>query len=130
MNVVDSSAWLEYFANGPNAAFFAPAIEKTSDLIVPSLTLYEVFKRVLQQRDEGQALQAVAVMEQGSVIDLDAPLALIAARTSIEHRLPLADSVVLATARTHDAVLWTQDADFKGMAGVEYRKHRSRDVAG
>ena len=130
MNVVDSSAWLEYFANGPNAAFFAPAIEKTSDLLVPSLTLYEVFKRVLQQRDEGHALQAVAVMEQSSVIDLDAPLALIAARTSIEHRLPLADSVVLATARTHDAVLWTQDADFKGLAGVEYRKHRSRDTAG
>ena len=130
MNVVDSSAWLEYFANGPNAAFFAPAIEKTSDLLVPSLTLHEVFKRVLQQRDEGHALQAVAVMEQGSVIDLDAPLALIAARTSIEHRLPLADSVVLATARTHDAVLWTQDADFKGLAGVEYRKHRSRGLAG
>jgi toxin FitB len=130
MNVVDSSAWLEYFANGPNAAFFAPAIERTSDLLVPSLTLYEVFKRVLQQRDEGHALQAVAVMEQGNVIDLDAPLALIAARTSIEQRLPLADSVVLATARTHDAVLWTQDADFKGIAGVEYRKHRSRDTAG
>ena len=130
MNVVDSSAWLEYFANGPNAAVFAPAIEKTSDLLVPSLTLYEVFKRVLQQRDEGHALQAVAVMEQGSVIDLDAPLALIAARTSIEHRLPLADSVVLATARTHEAVLWTQDADFKGMAGVEYRKHKPGDTAG
>jgi predicted nucleic acid-binding protein len=130
MNVVDSSAWLEYFANGPNAAFFAPAIEKTSDLLVPSLTLYEVFKRVLQQRDEGHALQAVAVMEQGSVIDLDAPLALIAARTSIEHRLALADSVVLATARTHDAVLWTQDADLKGLAGVEYRKHRSRGATG
>jgi toxin FitB len=130
MNVVDSSAWLEYFANGPNAAFFAPAIEKTSDLLVPSLTLYEVFKRVLQQRDEGHALQAVAVMEQGSVIDLDAPLALVAARTSVEHHLSLADSIVLATARIHDAVLWTQDADFKGMAGVEYRKHRARDVAG
>jgi predicted nucleic acid-binding protein len=130
MNVVDSSAWLEYFANGPNAAFFAPAIEKTADLLVPSLTLYEVFKRVLQQRDEGHALQAVAVMEQGSVIDLDGPLALIAARTSIEHRLPLADSIVLATVRTHDAVLWTQDADFKGMAGVEYRKHKSRDADG
>ena len=130
MNVVDSRAWLEYFANGPNAGFFASAIEKTSDLLVPSLTLYEVFKRVLQQRDEGHALQAVAVMEQGSVIDLDAPLALIAARTSIEHRLPLADSVVLATARAHDAVLWTQDADFKGLAGVEFRKHRSRDTAG
>jgi toxin FitB len=125
MNVVDSSAWLEYFANGPNAGFFAPAIEKTADLLVPSLTLYEVFKRVLCQRDEGSALQAVALMQQGTVIDLDAPLALIAARLSAEQRLPLADSVILATARVHSAVLWTQDADFKGMAGVEYRKQRS-----
>jgi predicted nucleic acid-binding protein len=130
MNVVDSSAWLEYFANGPNAGFFAPAIEKTSDLLVPSLVLYEVFRRVLQQRDEGAALQAVAVMQQGSVIDLDAPLALNAARLSTERRLPLADSVILATAQAHAAVLWTQDADFKGMAGVEYRKHRFDGSAG
>lgn len=130
MNVVDSSAWLEYFANGPNAGFFAPAIEKTSDLLVPSLTLYEVFKRVLQQRDEGAALQAVAVMQQGAVIDLDAPLAVAAARLSFEHRLPLADSVILATARAQAAVLWTQDADFKGMPGVEYRNHRSGGGAG
>ena len=130
MNVVDSSAWLEYFANGPNAGFFAPAIEKTSDLLVPSLTLYEVFKRVLQQRDEGAALQAVAVMQQGAVVDLDAPLAVAAARLSFEHRLPLADSVILATARAQAAVLWTQDADFKGMPGVEYRNHRSGGGAG
>lgn len=130
MNVVDSSAWLEYFANGPNAGFFAPAIEKAADLLVPSLTLYEVFKRVLQQRDEGAALQAVAVMQQGTVIDLDAPLAVAAARLSFEHRLPLADSVILATARAQAAVLWTQDADFKGMPGVEYRRHRSAGGAG
>lgn len=123
MNVVDSSAWLEYFANGPNASFFAPAIERTSDLVVPSLTVYEVFKRVLQQRDEGAALQAVAVMQQGAVVDLDAPLAMTAARISLEHRLPLADSVILATARAQSAVLWTQDADFEGMPKVEYRKH-------
>ena len=123
MNVVDSSAWLEYFANGPNASFFAPAIEKTSDLVVPSLTVYEVFRRVLQQRDEGDALQVVAVMQQGMVVGLDAPLAMTAARLSIEHRLPLADSVILATARAQAAVLWTQDADFEGMPGIEYRKH-------
>jgi toxin FitB len=121
MNVVDSSAWLEYFANGPNAEFFAPAIEKTTELLVPSLTLFEVFKRVLQQRNEDSALQAVAVMQQGIVIDLDAPLALVAARLSIERRLPMADSVILATAQSHAAVLWTQDADFKGIPGVEYR---------
>jgi toxin FitB len=124
MNVIDTSAWLEYFANGPNAEFFAPVIEKTAELLVPSLTLYEVFKRVLQQRDEGSALQAVAVMQQGAVVDLDAPLALMAARLSIEHRLPMADSVIFATAQYHAAVLWTQDADFKGIPGVEYRKQR------
>lgn len=130
MNVVDSSAWLEYFANGPNAGFFAPAIQETSELLVPSLTVYEVFKRILQQREEGHALQAVALMEQGQVIDLDAPLTLLAARTSMEHRLPFADSVVLATARTHHAVLWTQDADFKGLPGVKYRDHRRRGREG
>ena len=130
MNVVDSSAWLEYFANGPNAEFFSAAIEKTAELIVPSLTLYEVFKRVLQQRDEDSALQAVAVMQQGTVVDLDAPLALVSARLSIEHRLPMADSVILATARSHDAILWTQDADFKGIPGVEYRKQRSSGEKG
>ena len=130
MNVADSGASLEYFANGPNAGFFAPAIEKTSELIVPTLALYEVSKRVLQQRDKGAALQAVAVMQQGVVVDLDASLALAAARISTEHRLPLADSVILATARAQAAVLWTQDADFKGMPGVEYRKQRSSGVTG
>jgi predicted nucleic acid-binding protein len=130
MNVVDSSAWLEYFANGPNAEFFALAIEKTTELVVPSITLYEVFKRVLQQRDEGSALQAAAVMQQGAVVDLDAALALEAARLSVEHRLPMADSVILATAQSHDAILWTQDADFKGISGVEYRKQRSSGETG
>jgi predicted nucleic acid-binding protein len=125
MNVVDSSAWLEYFANGPNAAFFAGPIEKTEELVVPSLTIYEVFKRVLQQRNEGDALQAVAVMQQGAVVDLDARLALSAARVSLDMRLPMADSVVLATAKLHEATLWTQDADFEGLPGVRYRSRRS-----
>jgi len=124
MNVVDSSGWLEYFAAGPNASFFAPAIEKTRDLIVPSLSLYEVFKRVLQQRSENDALQAVAVMQQGRVVDLDASIALSAARLSIDHQLPMADSVVLATARACGATLWTQDADFDGMPRVQYRAGR------
>lgn len=124
MNVVDSSAWLEYFANGPNAAFFATAVEKIDDLIVPSLTIYEVFKRVVQQRNEGDALQAVAVMQQGEVVDLDARIALSAARISLECKLPMADSVVLATARAHGATLWTQDADLKDLPRVQYRKKR------
>jgi predicted nucleic acid-binding protein len=125
MNVVDSSAWLEYFANGQNASFFARPIEETDELLVPSLTIYEVFKRVLQQREEGDALRAVAVMQQGSVVDLDARLALSAARVSLETRMPMADSIVLATARLHGATLWTQDADFDGIPGVRYRPRRT-----
>jgi predicted nucleic acid-binding protein len=125
MNVVDSSAWLEYFANGPNASFFAPPIEETAGLVVPSLTIYEVFKRVLQQRAESDALRAVAVMQQGVIVDLDSRLALAAARLSLDAGLPMADSVVLATAQFHDATLWTQDADFEGLPGVRYRVRKS-----
>ena len=124
MNVVDSSAWLEYFANGPNATFFAKTIEKVEELIVPSLSLFEVFKRVLRQRDENDAIQAIAIMQQGMVVDLDASLALSAARLSVENKLPLADSVILATAREYNATLWTQDADFKGLEDVQYRKRK------
>ena len=120
MNVVDSSGWLEYFAAGANADFFAPPIEDLLHLVVPSLSLFEVFKRILQQRDEGDALQAVAVMQQGQVVNLDSSLALTAARLSIGGKLPLADSVILATARAFSAVLWTQDSDFEGMEGVRY----------
>lgn len=120
MNVVDSSGWLEYFSDGPNAAFFAPAIEATRELLVPTLSLYEVFKRVLQQRGEGEALQAVALMQQGRIVELTASLALAAAKASIEHRLPMADSIMLATAQAHDAILWTQDADFERVTGVKY----------
>jgi len=121
LNVVDSSGWLEYLAAGPNADFFANAIEATSELLVPTISLYEVFKRVLQQRDEGDALQAVALMQQGRIVDLTVPLSLSAAHLSVEHRLPMADSIMLATARTHDATLWTQDADFEGLAGVRFK---------
>jgi predicted nucleic acid-binding protein len=124
VNVVDSSAWLEYFAAGPNAAFFAPAIESTTDLLVPSLVLLEVFKRVYSQRGEGPALQAVALMQQGQVVDLTPPLALLAAKLGADLKLPLADSVVLATARQYDALLWTQDADFKALPEVRYRATR------
>ncbi|MCP3982228.1 MAG: type II toxin-antitoxin system VapC family toxin [bacterium] len=124
MNVVDSSAWLEYFANGPNATFFAKPIEQVEQLIVPTLSLFEVFKRVLQQRDENEALQVVAVMQQGTVVDLDSFIALGAARLSVESKLPLADSVILATAREFEATLWTQDADFSGLDNVKYRKRK------
>jgi predicted nucleic acid-binding protein len=119
-NVVDSSAWLEYFADGPNAAHFAPAIEATARLKVPSITLLEVFKRIAQQRDESVALQYIALMQQAEVVDLDAALALRAAALGRRHGLPLADSVVYATAQAQGATLWTQDADFEGLVGVRY----------
>lgn len=120
MNLVDSSAWLEYFANGPNAGFFARAIEETDKLLVPTICLLEVFKRVLQQRGEGAALRVAAQMQQGRIVDLDKSLALIAAKVSLDARLPLADSVILATARAYNATLWTQDADFTAIKEVKY----------
>jgi predicted nucleic acid-binding protein len=120
VNVVDSSAWLEYFADGPNAATFAPAIQKPAELFVPTISLYEVFKRVLQQKGETEALTAVAFMQQGTVVDLDARLALTAATLSAEIQLPMADSIMLATARAIHATLWTQDADFEKIEGVRY----------
>lgn len=124
MNVVDSSAWLEYFADGPNAKHFAAVIEKPGELLVPSITLLEVFKRIVQQRDESAALQYVAVMRQSAVVDLDASIALRAAALGLRHKLPLADSVVYATAQAAGAWMWTQDADFEGLAGVKFwRKH-------
>ncbi|MEK7444877.1 MAG: type II toxin-antitoxin system VapC family toxin [candidate division NC10 bacterium] len=120
MNVVDASAWLEYFANGPGAGFFAPAIEDSGRLVVPTICLLEVFKRVLQQKGEGAALQAVATMQQGQVHPMDSSIAIRAARLGVAHKLPLADSVVLAVARHCAALLWTQDADFEGLDNVRY----------
>ena len=120
MNVVDSSGWLEYFADEVNADFFAQAIETVETLLVPTISLYEVFKRVCQQRSEGDALQAVALMEQGQVVELNSRLALSAAKLSLDLKLPMADSIILATARSWEATLWTQDADFKGIEGVHY----------
>ena len=120
MNVVDSSGWLEYFADEPNADFFAPAIENVKELVVPAISIYEVFKRVYQQRGENDALKAVAQMLQGRVIELDTPLALRAAKVSIDFGLPMADSIILAAAKAHNAALWTQDEHFKEIEGVRY----------
>ena len=120
MNLVDSCGWLEYFANGPNASFFAPPIEDTRRLIVPTICLLEVFKRVLEQRGKSPAIQVASQMRSGRVVDLDADTALAAARIGLAHKLPLADSVILATAHLHKAVVWTQDADFENLEGVRY----------
>ena len=121
MNVVDSSAWLEYFADGPNAGEFAEPIADIEELVVPSITLFEVFKRIRVQRDLASALYAVAQMRRGRVEELDADLAVAAAELSAETGLPMAGSIVLATARAEEATLWTQDGNLEGMEGVEYR---------
>jgi len=122
MNIVDSSGWLEYFANGTSADFFSKPIEDTDALIVPTISIYEVFKRILQQLDETEALNAIAFMQSGKIIDLSSPIALHAARISADLKIPMADSIMLATAREYDAILWTKDSDFEGLDGVEYVK--------
>ncbi|MRR13389.1 type II toxin-antitoxin system VapC family toxin [bacterium] len=124
MNVVDSSAWLEYFGDGPNAPEFASVIEAPEGLVVPTLTVFEVFKRTCQIADEASALDAIAVILQGEVVDLSSALSLDAARISLDTGLAMADAIILATARSREAVLWTQDAHFEGIAGVEYRPKR------
>ncbi len=125
MNVVDSSGWLEFFAGGPNAGFFAAALQATDELVVPVVSVYEVFKRVLAQRGESGALEAVALMQQGTVIDPTISTAIDAARLSVEAGLPMAEAIILSTARGHGALLWTQDAHFEGMGGVRYVSARS-----
>jgi predicted nucleic acid-binding protein len=122
MNIVDSSCWLEYFADGKNASTFEPIITSVEDLLVPTITLYEVFKKVLQQRDETQALKAIAIMQQGTVVELTNGIAINAAKASVEHKLPMADSIILTTARECNAVLWTQDEHFESIEGVKYYK--------
>lgn len=121
MNLVDSSAWLEYFADGPNAGFFEAAITRKAELIVPTMVVFEVCKRILQQRTEEEALRAVSILHAGTVIPFSADLAVHAAGLSYELKLPMADSVILATAQLHGAVIWTQDSDFRGLPNVKFR---------
>ena len=120
MNVVDSSGWLEFFADGVNAEQFAQPLSDLEKLIVPSISVFEVFRVVCRQRGEEQALQAAALMQHGKIVELSSSLALYAAKLSIELKLPMADSIILATARLHEATLWTQDNDFEGIDGVRY----------
>ncbi|MCJ7659105.1 MAG: type II toxin-antitoxin system VapC family toxin [Anaerolineales bacterium] len=120
MNVVDSSGWLEYFAGSTNASFFAPVVKVTDTLVVPTVCIYEVFKRLLAQRGEESALQAIGIMSLGIIADLTREIAVNAATISSEFNMALTDSIILATARTYDAILWTQDADFDDIGGVQY----------
>lgn len=120
MNVVDSCGWLSHVAGGPNAAFFTPALTDEENLLVPTVCILEVFKCIHRQRGEAEAMRVVAYMQRLRVVDLDAGIAVLAAKLGIELGLSLADGVILATARAHDAVIWTQDAHFNGIEGVRY----------
>jgi len=120
MNIVDSSGWLAYFADEPNAKYFQGPLKDMTSLVVPTITIYEVFKVVLRESNENQALQAIAIMQKGTVVDLNIRLAAAASRLSLEHGLPMADSIILATARAYEATIWTQDSDFKDIPGVKF----------
>jgi len=120
VNVVDSSGWIEFLGGGANADFFSKAVSDAPHLVVPTICVFEVCRWMRRELGERRALEAMALMQQGSIIDLDATLAMSAARLSLEMKLPMADSIILATARAHEATLWTQDDDFEGLDGVKY----------
>jgi len=120
MNIVDSSGWLAYFAEEPNAKRFLAPLTDPGSLVVPAVTIYEVFKVILRESGENDALQAAMAMQKGTVANLTASLAIAAAKLSLEHDLPMADSIILATAQEHGAVIWTQDSEFDGMSDVKY----------
>ncbi len=127
MNIVDSSAWLSYFAGDANAEVFSTPIENIDKLIVPSITITEVFKTILRQRGENMALEAIAHIQQGKVVSLDSSLAIDAAKYGIDYKLPLADSIIYATGQKFGALIWTQDVDFKSLEGVKhYPKEKTR----
>ncbi len=120
MNIVDSSGWLEYFSGGPNSDQFATPLQDPTSLIVPVITIYEVFKVVLRESSENEAFQAVAAMQKGSIIDLTTSIAMKASKLSLQYRLPMADSIVLSTAQSYECLIWTQDSDFENLPDVKY----------
>lgn len=122
MNLVDSSGWLEYLADSKNAKNFASAIENTDELIVSTINIYEIYKKVLLEKDENNALQVIALMQQAKVIEVSSSNAIAAAKFSFEQKIPMADSIIYITAQLNDAIVWTQDIDFKDLDGVKYFK--------
>ncbi|MFO8163777.1 MAG: type II toxin-antitoxin system VapC family toxin [Desulfatiglandales bacterium] len=120
MNIVDSSGWLAYFADEPNAKHFLTPLKDTASLVVPTVTIYEVFKVVLRESGEDEALHAVVAMRKGSVVELTSSLAISASKISLENSIPMADSIIIATAKEYDATIWTQDSDFKNLNKVKY----------
>ena len=122
MNLVDSSGWLEYLSDGKNAKFFAHVIENTDELVVSVINIYEIYKKVLLEKDENTAIQVVGLMQQAKVVDVTPSIAIQAAKFSYEYKIPMADSIIYTTARMNDSIVWTQDIDFKDLDGVRYSK--------
>lgn len=120
MNVVDSSAWIAYLRGEPTAERFAAAIEALPSLVVPSVVVLEVYRYLRRATGTETAIRAIAPLTAGHVVDLTPDLAIYAAELGHRHQLPLADSVILATARRYNATLWTQDSDFEGLEDVQY----------
>jgi predicted nucleic acid-binding protein len=120
MNVIDSTFWLEYFADTEAGNYVAEVIENTNELIVPTITIYEVFKKLLYETNEYNALFAIAHMRQGKVIELNEELALSAAKISKDNKLPMADSIIYATNMKYNCILWTQDKHFINLKSVNY----------
>ena len=122
MNLVDSSGWLEYLADSKNAKLFAPAIEKTDELIVSTINIYEIYKKVLLEKDENCVIQVIGLMQQAKVIEVNLTIAIQAVKLSFEHKISMADSLIYATAKQNNAIVLTQDVDFKDLDGVKYFK--------
>ncbi len=120
MNIVDSSGWLAYFADEPNAKHFQIPLKDSASLVVPTVTIFEVFKVVLRESSENEALQATAAMLRGTVVDLTTKLVIAASKLSLKLHLPMADSIILATSQVFNAKIWTQDSDFMNISGVKY----------
>lgn len=120
-NIVDTSGWLEYFADGENSGVFAGVIlDETNKIIVPVIVIYEIFKKILIERDEDTALQTIVQLQKYQIENIDDSLSLQAARISCEHKIPMADSMIYAVALKYNAVLWTQDKHFKKFLNVKY----------
>jgi len=120
MNVLDSSAWLAFFADEKNAEIFRPIVLDTETLFVPTICIYEVFKVILRERDESSALFFIGVMQKARIINIDFEISLNAAKLNSSFKLPMADSMILASANKVNATLWTQDSDFKEIESVMY----------
>jgi toxin FitB len=128
MNIVDSSGWLEYFSGGSNAEHFLPPLQDPTSLIVPTITVYEFFKVVLRETSENEALQSMAAMQKGSIVALNPSIAMNAAKLSLKHKLPMAESIILATATVYECIIWTQDSDFKELKRVKFFPKECRSM--